>query len=255
MKVRDCKAIVTGGASGLGEACVHSIVAGGGKAAIFDLQADRAEKLIAQLGSNVVFANTDVTSDESVEAAVRKTMDAFGAINVVINCAGIGDPGKMLSKKGPMPLAAFNRMIQINLVGTFNVIRLAVEQMVRNTANEDGEKGVVINTASIAAFDGQIGQPAYAASKAGVAGMTLPLARECAEYGVRVMTIAPGLFNTPMLAILPEAAREALGKMVPFPQRLGNPVEYAALAMHIIENPMLNGEVIRLDGAIRMAAK
>jgi len=255
VNVKDCKSVVTGGASGLGEACVRNIVAGGGKAAIWDLQADRAEKLIAELGPSVIFANTDVTSDESVQAAVKKTMEAFGAINCAINCAGVGDPGKVLSKKGPMPLTFFNRVVQINLVGTFNVIRLTVEQMVKNTPNEDGEKGVIINTASVAAFDGQVGQPAYSASKAGVVGMTLPLARECAEYGVRVMTIAPGLFNTPMLAILPKEAREALGKMVPFPPRLGDPSEYAKLAQHIIENPMLNGEVIRLDGAIRMAAR
>jgi 3-hydroxyacyl-CoA dehydrogenase / 3-hydroxy-2-methylbutyryl-CoA dehydrogenase len=255
MKIKDCIAVVTGGASGLGEACVRTIVEGGGKAAIFDLQADRAGKLISELGSSVIFANTDVTSDESVQAAVSKTVAAFGGINVAINCAGVGDPAKLLSKKGPMPLSFFNRVVQINLVGTFNVIRLAVEQMVKNTPNENGEKGVIINTASAAAFDGQIGQPAYSASKAGVVGMTLPLARECADYGVRVMTIAPGLFNTPMLAILPEAAREALGKMVPFPSRLGDPSEYAMLCRHIIENPMLNGEVIRLDGAIRMAAK
>jgi 3-hydroxyacyl-CoA dehydrogenase/3-hydroxy-2-methylbutyryl-CoA dehydrogenase len=255
VKTEDCIAIVTGGASGLGEACVRAVVAGGGKAAIYDLQADRAEKLISELGSNVIFANTDVTSDESVKAAVSKTMEAFGGMNVVINCAGVGDPAKVLSKKGPMPLSFFNRVVQINLVGTFNVIRLAVEQMVKNTPNADGEKGVIINTASAAAFDGQVGQPAYSASKAGVVGMTLPLARECADYGIRVMTIAPGLFNTPMLAILPEAAREALGKMVPFPPRLGDPSEYAMLCRHIIENPMLNGEVIRLDGAIRMAAK
>ena len=255
MKVQDSVAMVTGGASGLGEACVRMLVAGGGKAAILDLQVERAEKLIAELGSNVVFAKTDVTNDESVQAAVQITLEAFGKINVAINCAGVGDPAKMLSKKGPMPLSFFNRVVQINLVGTFNVIRLAVEQMVKNAPGSDGEKGVVINTASAAAFDGQVGQPAYSASKAGVVGMTLPLARECADYGVRVMTIAPGLFNTPMLAILPQAARDALGKMVPFPARLGEPSEYADLCKHIIENPMLNGEVIRLDGAIRMAAK
>lgn len=257
LKVQDCVAMVTGGASGLGESCVRMIVAGGGKAAILDLknQANRSEKLMSELGANVVFASTDVTNDESVQAAVRKTLDAFGGINAVINCAGVGDPAKLLSKKGPMPLSFFNRVVQINLVGTFNVIRLAVEQMVKNPTGPDGEKGVVINTASAAAFDGQIGQPAYSASKAGVVGMTLPLARECAEYGIRVMTIAPGLFNTPMLAILPPDAREALGKMVPFPQRLGYPEEFAMLCEHIIENPMLNGEVIRLDGAIRMAAK
>ena len=255
MKLRDCVAVVTGGASGLGEACVRNIVAGGGKAVIFDLQDDRAEKLIAELGSNVVFAKTDVTNEESVQSAIKKTLDAFGRINVAINCAGVGDPAKLLSKKGPMPLSFFNRVVQINLVGTFNVIRLAVEQMVKNTPGTDGEKGVVINTASAAAFDGQIGQPAYSASKAGVVGMTLPLARECAEYGIRVMTIAPGLFNTPMLAILPQAVRDALGKMVPFPARLGEPAEFAELCRHIIENQMLNGEVIRLDGAIRMAAR
>jgi NAD(P)-dependent dehydrogenase (short-subunit alcohol dehydrogenase family) len=255
MKIEHCIAIITGGASGLGEACVRAIVAGGGKAAIFDLQAGRAGKLISELGSSVIFANTDVTSDESVQAAISKTVTAFGGINAAINCAGVGDPAKLLSKKGPMPLSFFNRTVQINLVGTFNVVRLAVEQMVKNTPNEDGEKGVIVNTASVAAFDGQIGQPAYSASKAGVVGMTLPLARECANYGVRVMTIAPGLFDTPMLASLPEEARDALGKMAPFPQRLGKPSEYAGLVQHIIENPMLNGEVIRLDGAIRMAAK
>jgi 3-hydroxyacyl-CoA dehydrogenase/3-hydroxy-2-methylbutyryl-CoA dehydrogenase len=255
MELKDCKAIITGGASGLGEACVRTIVSGGGMAAIFDLQADRAEKLISELGSKVIFASTDVTSDESVQAAIVKALAAFGGINVVINCAGVGDPAKVLSKKGPMPLSFFNRVVQINLVGTFNVIRLAVEQMVKNVPNEGGEKGVIINTASAAAFDGQIGQPAYSASKAGVVGMTLPLARECADYGIRVMTIAPGLFNTPMLSILPKEAREALGKMVPFPSRLGDPMEFAMLCRHIIENPMLNGEVIRLDGAIRMAAR
>ncbi|PKN35937.1 MAG: 3-hydroxyacyl-CoA dehydrogenase [Deltaproteobacteria bacterium HGW-Deltaproteobacteria-19] len=255
MNLKEIKAVVTGGASGLGEACVRMIVAGGGKAAIFDLQQDRAEKLIAELGGNVIFCSTDVTNEESVQAAVAKTMAAFGGINAAINCAGVGDPAKLLSKKGPMALSFFNRVVQINLVGTFNVIRLAVEQMVKNEPGKDGEKGVVINTASAAAFDGQIGQPAYSASKAGVVGMTLPLARECAGYGVRVMTIAPGLFNTPMLAILPQAARDALGAMVPFPSRLGEPSEFAMLCRQIIENPMLNGEVIRLDGAIRMAAK
>lgn len=255
MNVKDCIAVVTGGASGLGEATVRNLVSGGARAAIFDLQVDRGEALAKELGDSVIFVNTNVTSDESVQAAIDKVVDAFGGVNVVVNCAGVGDPAKVLSKKGPMPLSFFNRVVQINLVGTFNVIRLAVEKMVNNTPNDDGEKGVIVNTASAAAFDGQIGQPAYSASKAGVVGMTLPLARECAAYGVRVMTIAPGLFHTPMLAILPEAAQEALGKMVPFPQRLGKPSEYAGLVQHIIENPMLNGEVIRLDGAIRMAAK
>ena len=255
MRVSECIAVVTGGASGLGEACVRELAGAGAKVTIFDLAVERGEKLAAELGERIVFAKADVTSDESVQEAIRKAMEAFGGLNVVINCAGIGVACKALTKKGPMPLAEFNRVVQINLVGTFNVIRLALEQMVKNAPNGEGERGVIINTASAAAFDGQVGQPAYSASKAGVVGMTLPLARECADYGVRVMTIAPGLFNTPMLALLPEAVREALGKMVPFPQRLGRPEEYAMLARHIIENPMLNGEVIRLDGAIRMAPK
>lgn len=248
-------AAVTGGASGLGEACVRLLSGEGARVAILDLQPDRGEKLAAELGKNVVFIKTDVTAEESTQGAVNRVVEAFGGINTVINCAGVGDPAKVLSKKGPMPLSLFNRVVQINLVGTFNVIRLALEKMVKNPPDEEGERGVIINTASAAAFDGQVGQPAYSASKAGVVGMTLPLARECADYGIRVVTVAPGLFNTPMLAILPEAAREALGKMVPFPRRLGRPGEYAMLARHIIENPMLNGEVIRLDGALRMAAK
>ena len=255
MDVKDVKAVVTGGASGLGEACVRMLAGAGAKAAIFDMAVERGEKLAAELGDHAIFANTDVTSDESVQAAIKKTVEAFGNINVAINCAGVGDPGKVLSKKGPMSLGFFNRVVQINLIGTFNVIRLAVEQMVKNTQGTDGETGVIINTASIAAFDGQIGQAAYGASKAGVVGLTLPVARECADYGIRVVTIAPGLFDTPMLAQLPPEIKDALGKMVPFPRRLGNPVEYAKLARHIIENRMLNGEVIRLDGALRMAAK
>jgi 3-hydroxyacyl-CoA dehydrogenase / 3-hydroxy-2-methylbutyryl-CoA dehydrogenase len=255
MRASECIAVVTGGASGLGEACVRELAGAGAKVAIFDLDVEKGQKLAAELGERIVFARADVTSDESVQGAIRQAMEALGGLNVVINCAGIGVACKALTKKGPMPLAEFNRVVQINLVGTFNVIRLSLEQMVKNAPNGEGERGVIINTASAAAFDGQVGQPAYSASKAGVVGMTLPLARECADYGVRVMTIAPGLFNTPMLALLPEAVRDALGKMVPFPQRLGRPGEYAMLARHIIENPMLNGEVIRLDGAIRMAPK
>ena len=255
MDVKDVKAVVTGGASGLGEACVRMLAGAGAKAAIFDMAVERGEKLAAELGDHAIFANTDVTSDESVQAAIKKMVEAFGNINVAINCAGVGDPGKVLSKKGPMSLGFFNRVVQINLIGTFNVIRLAVEQMVKNTQGTDGETGVIINTASIAAFDGQIGQAAYGASKAGVVGLTLPVARECADYGIRVVTIAPGLFDTPMLAQLPPEIKDALGKMVPFPRRLGHPAEYAKLARHIIENRMLNGEVIRLDGALRMAAK
>jgi len=255
MNIIECKAIVAGGASGLGEACVRNLSSGGAKVAILDFAAERGEQLASSLGANVIFAKADVTADASVQSAISKVMEALGEINVVINCAGVADPGKALTKKGPLPLANFNRVIQINLVGTFNVIRLALEQMAKNTPNSEGERGVIINTASAAAYDGQVGQPAYSASKAGVVGMTLPLARECADYGIRVMTIAPGLFNTPMMAGLPEAAREALAKMPPFPQRLGKPEEYAKMVQHIIENPMLNGEVIRLDGALRMAAK
>ena len=252
MKVKDCIAVVTGGASGLGEASVRALTDGGARVAIFDIQVDKGEALAKELGDVVIFVNTDITSEESAQAAIKKTVEAFGGINVAINCAGVGNAAKILGKSGPMSGAFFNRVLQINLVGTVNVIKFAVEQMVKNPPNEDDERGVIINTASDAAFEGQIGQAAYSASKAGVVGMTLPIARECAEYGIRIMTIAPGLFNTPMLAALPEGVRDALGKMVPFPKRLGMPSEYAQLAKHIIENPMLNGEVIRLDGAIRM---
>jgi NAD(P)-dependent dehydrogenase (short-subunit alcohol dehydrogenase family) len=255
MKISECIAVITGGASGLGEACVRSLVDGGARVCIFDLATERGAKIADEIGKNVIFAQTDVTSEESVQSSINKTVDAFGGLNVAINCAGIGDPAKAFSRKGPMPLSFFNRMVQINLVGTFNVVRLVIEQMIRNIPNDDGERGVIINTSSAAAFDGQIGQPAYSASKAGVAGMTLPLARECAEYGIRVMTIAPGLFATPMLASLPREAQDSLGKMTPFPKRLGKPQEYALLAEQIVENPMLNGEVIRLDGAIRLTAK
>jgi NAD(P)-dependent dehydrogenase (short-subunit alcohol dehydrogenase family) len=255
MLVKDSMAVITGGASGLGEACVRSLSALGGKVAILDVAAERGEKLAAELGPGVIFVAADVTDDESCRAAIGKVAAAFGAINVAINCAGVADPGKVLSKKGPMSLAFFNRVVQINLVGTLNVIRLAVEQMVKNEPNGEGEKGVIVNTASVAAFDGQIGQAAYSASKAGVVGMTLPIARECADYGIRVVTIAPGLFDTPMMAGLPESVRVTLAQTVPFPKRLGNPQEYAALARHIIENPMLNGECIRLDGAVRMTAR
>ena len=255
MEFKQCRAVVTGGASGLGEACIRRLAAAGAKAAIFDVAVERSEALADELGPNVIFVRTDITSDESAQAAFGKVLESFGGVDVAINCAGVGDPGKVLSKRGPLALAAFNRVVQINLVGTLNIIRLAVEQMVKNEPNADGEKGVIINTASIAAFDGQIGQAAYAASKAGVVGMTLPIARECADYGVRVVTIAPGLFDTPMLAGLPDPVRDVLAKTVPFPQHLGRPEEYARLAQHIIENAMLNGECIRLDGALRMQAK
>lgn len=239
----------------MGEATVRSLVNCGARAAILDVQEDKGMALVKELGKNVMFVNTDITDGDKTQDAINKVVDSFGGISIVVNCAGVADPGKLVGKKGPLPLASFNKVIQINLTGTVNVTRLAVEQMMKNTPNEDGEKGVVVNTASAAAFDGQIGQVAYSASKAAVVGMTLPLARECAAYGVRIMTIAPGIFMTPMIQGMPEAVQDALGKMIPFPQRLGKATEYAQLVKHIIENPMLNGEVIRLDGAIRMAAK
>ena len=255
MDVKDTVAVITGGASGLGEACVRNLLSLGGKASILDFAEDRGKQIAAELGDNVIFCNTDVTDEKSVQAAIDKTMDAFGAIHIAVNCAGVGTPAKVLGKEGPMSIDLFNKVVQINLIGTFNVIRLAAEQMVKNDPKEDNEKGVVINTASVAAFEGQIGQAAYSASKAGVVGMALPIAREFAAYGIRVLTIAPGIFETPMLAGLPDNVRDSLGKMVPFPPRLGKPTEFAGLVQHIIENTILNGEVIRLDGAIRMAAK
>jgi 3-hydroxyacyl-CoA dehydrogenase / 3-hydroxy-2-methylbutyryl-CoA dehydrogenase len=255
MKMSEARAIVTGGASGLGEATVRKIIKQGGKAAILDLSEERGQKLVEELGESAVFVKTDVTSEQDVSNAVSKVIESFGSINTVVNCAGIGIAAKLLSRKGVHSLDLFSKVISINLIGTFNVIRLASEQMTTNEPNELGERGVIINTASVAAFEGQIGQAAYSASKGGVVGMTLPIARELAAYGIRVTTIAPGLFHTPMFDSLPAEARDSLGKMVPFPQRLGYPEEYAQLAESIITNPMLNGETIRLDGGIRMQPK
>jgi len=255
MEIKDSVAVVTGGASGLGEACIRNFLSKGGKVSILDFAEERGQKVASELGDAALFCLTDITKEEDVQAALDKTVEAFGAIHVAVNCAGVGIPAKVLGKEGPMSMAHFNKVVQINLIGTMNVVRLAAEKMVQNQGNDDGEKGVVINVASVAAFDGQIGQAAYSASKAGVAGMTLPIAREFAEYGIRIMTIAPGIFRTPMLEGLPENVQEALGKMVPFPKRLGEPSEFAGLVQHIVENAMLNGEVIRFDGALRMAAK
>ena len=255
MDIKGGTVMVTGGASGLGEACVRKFLAQGARIAILDFDDKRGEAIAAELGPDVVFCKTDVSDTASVQAAVDKAATDLGAVHVLINCAGVGTPAKVLSKKGPMDMAGFTRTIGINLIGTMNVIVAAAEKMMANPGNEDGEKGVVINTASVAAFDGQIGQAAYSASKAGVAGMTLPIAREFADYGIRVVTIAPGLFMTPMLAGLPEKAQASLAQMVPFPKRLGKPEEYAMLAGQIIENPILNGETIRLDSCIRMAAR
>lgn len=252
MQVSGSVIVVTGGASGLGEATVRQFVAKGAKAAIFDLAEEAGNKLAAELGDGVIFVKTNVTDAESVQNAVNTTVEKLGGIHFVVNCAGIGVVQKMLGKKGAMPLGDFNKVIQVNLVGVFNVIRLAAEKMITNTPNEDGERGVVINTVSIAAYEGQIGQAAYSASKGGVVAMTLPIARELADYGIRVMGIAPGIFKTPMLDVLPEKAQISLGNMIPFPKRLGKPSEFARLALDIVENPMLNGYIIRIDGAIRM---
>jgi NAD(P)-dependent dehydrogenase (short-subunit alcohol dehydrogenase family) len=255
MNSKDVVALVTGGASGLGEASITELVKKGARVVIVDIDSDKGEKLAANIGASTIFVKTDVTSEADVRQAIQKAVDAFGKINVVINCAGIVNPGKLIGRKGPLPLESFNKVMQLNLVGTLNVIRLAVEQMMNNTPDEEGERGVIINCASIAAFEGQIGQAAYSASKAGIVGMTLPIAREVADYGIRVMTIAPGIFETPMMAGLPPAVKEDMAKTVPFPRRLGKPIEFAKLALHIIDNIMLNGCCIRLDGALRMPPK
>jgi NAD(P)-dependent dehydrogenase (short-subunit alcohol dehydrogenase family) len=255
MNTKDVVAAVTGGASGLGEASIMELVKKGARVVIVDIDSDKGEKLAANIGAGAIFVKTDVTSEADVRQAIQKAVDTFGKINVVINCAGIVNPGKLIGRKGPLPLESFNKVMQLNLVGTFNVIRLAVEQMMNNTPDEEGERGVIINCASIAAFEGQIGQAAYSASKAGIVGMTLPIAREVADYGIRVMAIAPGIFETPMMAGLPPAVKEDMAKTVPFPRRLGKPIEFAKLALHIIDNIMLNGCCIRLDGALRMPPK
>jgi NAD(P)-dependent dehydrogenase (short-subunit alcohol dehydrogenase family) len=255
MELRGSAFIVTGGASGLGAATAQMIASNGGRAVIADLDADRGRALAGDLGTAAKFVRTDVTDEASGKAAVAEALDAFGGVHGLVNCAGIVHGEKVVGKEGPHALASFARAIGINLIGTFNLIRLAADAMARNAPNAGGERGVIVNTASVAAFDGQIGQAAYSASKAGVVGMTLPIARELARFGIRVMTIAPGIFETPMLASLAPEVQEALGRMVPFPARLGRPEEFASLVREIIENPMLNGEVIRLDGAIRMAPK
>jgi NAD(P)-dependent dehydrogenase (short-subunit alcohol dehydrogenase family) len=251
MNLENKGVLVTGGASGLGAACVRMATQAGARAIIADLNSELGEALAGEPGTAARFVRTDVVDEASVEAAVKAAVDG-GGLHVVINCAGIGIAERVLGKNGPSSLQSFTRVININLIGTFNVIRLGVAAMAANEPTAGGERGVIINTASVAAFEGQIGQAAYSASKGGIVGMTLPIARELARFGIRVMTIAPGTFDTPLLAGLPEPARISLGQQVPFPPRLGRPDEYAALAKHIIENEMLNGEVIRLDGAIRM---
>ncbi len=248
--------LITGGASGLGGACAEMVVAAGGRVVIIDLNQAAGDEMVKRLGpARARFVKGDVTNAGDVQRAVDTAVTDVGGLHGLVNAAGVGNAERVLPKEGVQPLDHFARVIQINLIGTFNAIRLAAAAMAANQPNAAGERGVIVNTASVAAYDGQIGQAAYAASKGGIVAMTLPIAREFARMGVRVMTIAPGTFDTPLLAGLPEAARESLAQQVPFPSRLGRPEEFAGLVKHIFENEMLNGEVIRLDGAIRMAPK
>lgn len=264
MNIQQKTFLITGGASGLGLATAQMIVENGGNAVLLDINEEAGQKAESELGPQARFAKTDVSNEEQVQAAIDLAISTFGSINGVANCAGIGPAQRVVGKNGPHALGLFSKVIQINLIGTFNVIRLAAAVMQNNDLTfpldggiegSSGERGVIINTASVAAFDGQIGQAAYSASKGGIVAMTLPIARELARFGIRVMTIAPGIFETPLLMGMPDDVKESLGQQVPFPSRLGQPHEYAALAKQIIENQMLNGEVIRLDGAIRMTAK
>jgi NAD(P)-dependent dehydrogenase (short-subunit alcohol dehydrogenase family) len=254
MQIKDNVFLVTGGGSGLGAATATLLAEHGGKVVLADVS-DAGEALAKKLGANAKFRKTDVTDEASMQAAVDLCVSAFGAVHGLVNCAGVAPGERVVGKAGPHALASFERAVKINLVGTFNAIRLAAAKMSVQPAFASGERGVIVNTSSVASMDGQIGQAAYAASKAGVNGMTLPIARELARFGIRVMTIAPGIFDTPMLQGMSEEIRTSLGQQIPFPSRLGKPEEYAALVRHIIENEVLNGEVIRLDGAIRMTAK
>ena len=254
MEIKDAVAVVTGGASGLGLATTKRLLDAGAQVVVIDL---KGEEVVAELGDRARFVATDVTDEAGVSEALD-VAESLGPVRINVNCAGIGNAIKTLSKNGAFPLDGFRKVVEVNLIGTFNVIRLAAERIARTTpldGKNSAERGVIINTASVAAFDGQIGQAAYSASKGGVVGMTLPIARDLSRELIRVCTIAPGLFKTPLLGSLPEEAQKSLGQQVPHPARLGDPDEYGALAQHIIENPMLNGEVIRLDGAIRMAPR
>ena len=256
MDIQQSVAVVTGGGSGLGEATARTLVARGASVAVLDLSKSNGAGIAQELGDRATFLEADVTNDAQLAAALSQAVEHFGAVHVAVNCAGIATAGRTLGKGNePLNLGPFRKTIEVNLIGTFNVIRFVAAHMADNAPGDDGERGVIINTASVAAFDGQIGQAAYSASKGGVVGMTLPIARDLSRTGIRCCTIAPGIFETPMLMGLPEPARQALGASIPFPQRLGRPAEYAALACQIIENSMLNGETIRLDGAIRMAPK
>lgn len=255
MELKDKVFIVSGGASGLGEATVRALHAGGARVLIADVGEAKGLALAAELGAQAVFCKTDITREDEAQAAVAVAEQRFGGLHGLINCAGIGPAWKVLGKEGPHPLEAFARTVNINLVGAFNMARLAAAAMARGEPNAEGERGIIINTASVAAFEGQVGQAAYAASKAGVVGMALPMARELARHGIRVNTIAPGLFLTPMMEALPQEVQDSLGQATPFPPRLGRPAEFAALVLSLIGNVMINGEVIRLDGAVRLAAK
>jgi NAD(P)-dependent dehydrogenase (short-subunit alcohol dehydrogenase family) len=255
VKIEDATALVAGGASGLGAATARELHRRGARVVIADLNGEQGKKLVDELGPRTQFVRCDVTDAGDVKAAIDAAVEIDGGLGIVVCCAGIGWAEKTIGKRGPHELESFSKVIQVNLIGTFNVLRLAAETMVENEVDSNGERGVIINTASIAAYEGQIGQVAYSASKGGIVGLTLPAARDLASSKIRVCAIAPGLFDTPLLAGLPEEARTALSKTIPHPARLGNPAEYGLLAAHIVENPMLNGEVIRLDGALRMAPR
>jgi NAD(P)-dependent dehydrogenase (short-subunit alcohol dehydrogenase family) len=255
MRIEGKTFIATGGASGLGRAAAEAILGAGGTVLLLDVNTEVGHATATTLGDRAFFVKADVTSETEVQAAVDEAVTNLGGLHGVVNAAGIGPAAKVLGKNGPHALELFEKTIRVNLIGTFNVIRLAAAAIAKTASDASGERGVIVNTASIAAYDGQIGQPAYAASKGGIVALTLPVAREFAPIGIRVMTVAPGIFDTPLLAALPEAARVSLGQQVPFPSRLGRPAEYGALVRHIIENEMLNGEVIRLDGALRMAPR
>jgi NAD(P)-dependent dehydrogenase (short-subunit alcohol dehydrogenase family) len=255
MQIKGGTFLVTGGASGLGEGTVKMLAEGGGNVVIADVQADKGEALARQLGQKARFVRCDVTSEADGQAAVERALRDFGGLQGLVNCAGIAIAERTVKKDGPHALASFSRVIQINLVGSFNMIRLAAVAIAKGQPNAAGERGVMVNTASVAAFDGQIGQAAYSASKGGIVGLTLPVARDLSRDGIRVCTIAPGIFETPMLLGMPKDVQDALAKQVPFPPRLGKPSDYAQLVRHIVENEMLNGETIRLDGAIRMAPR
>jgi len=255
MQIQDRLFLVTGAGSGLGEAVARRLSAMGAKVCIADINEAGGQRVAADLGASTLFCKTDVVDEASVKSCIAAAAEKFGALSGVVHCAGVGGAKRVVGRDGPHDLASFQRIVNINLIGTFNITRLAADAMQSNEPGDSGERGVIVNTASVAAFDGQIGQAAYSASKAGVAAMTLPIARELAKLGIRIMTVAPGLFRTPLMDELPQEAQAALGASVPFPSRLGNPDEFAMLAQQIIENQMLNGEVIRLDGAIRMAAK